>query len=123
LLSPAAATHATAQHATSATVAHVLPAGLGSADVTVPPGAPGRLVVLAEPAGSKWHASVNGTSLSARTAYGWAQAFVLPSSGGRLQLGFSGGSRDGWLIGQLAVVVVLVGAMLPGRRPDQDGDL
>jgi hypothetical protein len=123
LLGPAAATHATRQTSTSATVAKVLPAGLGTADVVVPPGASGRLVVLAEPASAKWHATVGGTSLSSRTAYGWAQAFVLPSGGGRLHVGFSGGSRDGWLIGELVVLVVLVGAMLPARRPDADGAL
>ena len=87
-------------------------------------GAPGRLIVLAEPANSHWHASLDGKPLVAKTAYGWAQAFELPSAGGRLRVGFSGGARDLWLIGELVVLLVVVGAMLPGRRPDdEDGAL
>jgi hypothetical protein len=76
------------------------------------------LVVLAEPAGSGWHAAVNGKSLVAKTAYGWAQGFVLPTTGGRLTVGYSGGVRDGWLAAELVVVLLVIGAMLPGRRPD-----
>jgi len=120
LLAPPAATSATAGENTSAPVAQVLDAKAGSANVTIPPGATGRLVVLAEPVNSDWHATLDGTRLVRRTAYGWAQAFELPASGGRLRIGFSGGSRDIWLALELVAVLLAVGAAMPGRRPDDD---
>jgi GT2 family glycosyltransferase len=121
LLDTAAASAATNPAAASAPISVALPAKAGSADVDVPAGAAGRLVVLAEPADSNWHASVDGKPLIGRTVYGWAQAFELPSSAGRLRIGFSSGARHWWLVGELAVVVVVVvGAMLPGRRPDDE---
>jgi hypothetical protein len=90
--------------------------------VTLPAGSPGRIVVLAEPANSGWHASVDGHSVARSTAYGWAQAFAVPSSGGRLQIGYGSRSRDLWLVGELVAVVVLFAAMLPGRPVDEDED-
>jgi GT2 family glycosyltransferase len=117
ILGPVSAARVVA-NATTANVARVLAAKPGSADVTIPAGVAGRLVVLAEPADGGWHASVDGHALQAKTAYGWAQGFLLPTSGGRLTVGYSSGDRDLWLVGQLVVVVILVGAMLPGRRPD-----
>jgi hypothetical protein len=95
LLSPTAATKAVQPSALSAPVTASLPAKAGSADV-------------------------DGKPLVARTAYGWAQAFELPTSAGRLRIGFSGGGRGLWLIGELVVLLVAVGAMLPGRRPDDE---
>jgi hypothetical protein len=121
LLTPAAAARAIGG-ATSVAATKALPASAGSADVTLPPGSAGRLVVLAEPANGGWHASIDGHDLQRRTAYGWAQAFVVPSAGGRLQLGYSSRSRDLWLVGELIAVVILFGAMLPGRPTDQDED-
>jgi hypothetical protein len=121
ILGPVGASRATGG-ATTANVARVLRAKPGAADVSIPAGASGRLVVLAEPAGSGWHAAVNGKSLVAKTAYGWAQGFVLPTTGGRLTIGHSGGARDGWLAAELVVVLLVVGAMLPGRRPDASLD-
>jgi hypothetical protein len=121
ILGPVGASRATGG-ATATNVARVLRAKPGSADVRIPAGAAGRLVVLAEPAGSGWHAAVNGKPLVAKTAYGWAQGFVLPTTGGRLTVGYSGGARDGWLAAELVVVLLVVGAMLPGRRPDASLD-
>jgi hypothetical protein len=123
VLAPAAAAQATGGTAVSAAVSQVLPAKAGSADVTVPPGPAGRLVVLAEPADGGWRATIKGSALPRKTAYGWAQAFEVPATGGRLHLEFSHGSRDTWLTAELVVLVVLVGAMLPGRRPDDEADL
>jgi GT2 family glycosyltransferase len=101
----------------------VLPASAGSVDTAVPAGNVGRLVVLAEPANAKWRATLDGHRLVARTAYGWAQAFELPSTGGRLRINFSSGTREGWLWLELALVVVVIGASLPARRPDDlDGE-
>jgi GT2 family glycosyltransferase len=124
LLPPTAAVRATSG-ATSVTSAKALPATAGAADVSLPAGGTGRVVVLAEPANGGWHASVDGHALERRTAYGWAQAFVVPSSGGRLQIGYSSRPRDLWLVGELIAVVLLAGAALPGRPrdPDEDGAL
>ena len=65
-------------------------------------------------------ATVNGRPLAARTAYGWAQAFVLPATGGRLRIGFRSGSRHVWLGVELAAIVIVLGMTLPGRRPDDE---
>jgi hypothetical protein len=122
LLDPTAATQALGG-AKAATVAKALPASAGSADLTLPPGQTGRIVVLAEPANHGWHASVAGHSVSARTAFGWAQAFAVPSTGGRLHISYGSASRDIWLIVELVAVVVLLGAVLPGRPPELDEDV
>jgi GT2 family glycosyltransferase len=63
----------------------------------VAPGPPGRLLVLAEPADSHWQASVDGHALTATKAYGWAQAWRLPATGGALSVRRTGGHR-GWLL-------------------------
>jgi hypothetical protein len=88
----------------------------------VPAGSAGRLLVLAEPAGPHWRASIAGKRLPATTAYGWAQAWRLPASGGRLDVGRGGEHRAGWLWLQLAVVVVagLLALPVASRRQDDD---
>ncbi|HEX3822941.1 MAG TPA: glycosyltransferase family 2 protein [Mycobacteriales bacterium] len=104
----------------------VLSASVGSAgslSAAVPAGDAGRLAVLAEPANRHWRATVNGQPLVARTAYGWAQAFELPVGGGRLRIDFRSDSRREWLWVELAAVVVVLIAMTPGRRPDDEDGL
>jgi hypothetical protein len=96
----------------------VLPASPGSANVTLAGGAPGRIVVLAEPASSKWSATLDGHALTRTRAYGWAQAFELPTTGGQLVVGYQDGSRHFWLWLELALVVVVLAAALPVRRVD-----
>jgi hypothetical protein len=97
---------------------HALRAAPGSADVTVPAGRPGRLAVLAEPVDSHWQATVGATPLARRTAYGWAQAFELPTAGGRLQISYHSNRRHTLLWLELAAVVVSGLLALPGgRRP------
>jgi hypothetical protein len=54
------------------------------------PGAPGRLVVLAERADAGWRARLDGVPLAPARA-GWAQAFVLPGRGGHLEVTHDGG--------------------------------
>jgi hypothetical protein len=97
---------------------HPLASGRGHSRASVPSGADGRLLVLAEPASRQWHASLDGKPLRATTAYGWAQAWKLPAAGGRLALGRSSGGRPLWLGLQLAVVLVaaLLAVPVPGRR-------
>jgi hypothetical protein len=120
VLNAAAARTALGGTVPSAPAAAVLHASAGSADVATAAGLPGRLAVLAEPANSHWRATVDGKRLVPRTAYGWAQAFELPATGGRLQIGFSGGSRHLWLWLELAALIVTLGATLPAGRPDDE---
>jgi hypothetical protein len=96
----------------------VLAASPGSANVAYPAGTEPALAVLAEPANPDWQATLDGKPLAPRTAYGCAQAFELPATGGRLRISFSGGRRHWWLAVQLALVVVVAGLALPARRPD-----
>ena len=92
-----------------------LPATPGSSRAVVPAGRGGRMLVLAEPKSKRWHASIDGKSLPATTAYGWAQAWWLPTEGGRLDLGRSSDSRGWWLVAQLVVVALALLLAVPVR--------
>jgi hypothetical protein len=100
-----------------------LSAAPGASRAVVASGLAGRLLVLAEPASSHWRASLGGKRLPATTAYGWAQAWRLPASGGQLDVHRSGDGRAGWLWLQLAVVVAAAVLAIPvvRRRQDDDG--
>jgi hypothetical protein len=114
---PAAAAKAAVSGSPLASVtATVLAAKPGSADVEVPPGSPGRLVVLAEPANSHWQATVGSTPLVSRTAYGWAQAFELPAAGGRLRVTYHDSRRGTLLWVELAAVLLILLLAVPTRR-------
>ncbi|HWC34951.1 MAG TPA: glycosyltransferase [Mycobacteriales bacterium] len=71
-----------------------------------------RLLVLAEPVESRWHATLNGERLHPVTAYGWAQAFELPARPGTVRVSFDSGGRHWWLILELLGIaaVLLFGA-------------
>lgn len=99
---------------------HPLVARPGHSRATVPAGRSGRLLVLAEPASSHWRATLDGRALRSTTAYGWAQAWRLPASGGRLDLRRTGDHRSLWLGLQLAVVLVagLLSVPVIGRRTE-----
>jgi hypothetical protein len=117
LLPAAAARSALAGNPVGSTSVTLLPAGPGSADVVVPPGPAGRLAVLAEPVDGHWRATLGSTQLAGRTAYGWAQAFELPASGGRLRIGYHDPRRSTLLWVELgAVVLCLLFALPTGRR-------
>ncbi|HWB66144.1 MAG TPA: glycosyltransferase [Mycobacteriales bacterium] len=118
LLDPADAARARAGQLTTGAL-HVVPASGASADTQIGGGSPGRMVVLAEPADHRWHAELNGESLPRVTAYGWAQGFLLPTSGGRLTVGFSGGSRPWWLAVELIVIAALLVLALPAWRREE----
>ncbi|HVT20623.1 MAG TPA: glycosyltransferase [Mycobacteriales bacterium] len=77
----------------------------------LPASAAYRILVLAEPADSRWRATLNGAPLKRTTAYGWAQAFVLPSRAGTVQVGFDSGGRHRWLVLEL---IGLVGVLVFG---------
>ena len=96
----------------------VLPASAGSVNTALAPGGVGRIAVLAEPTDSHWQATLDGKPLVARTAYGWAQAFELPSTGGQLKIGFSDSTRDWWLGLELVLVIAVLIVSLPARRPE-----
>jgi hypothetical protein len=94
-----------------------LPSGREGARVTLPAGPAGRLLVLAEASDPGWRATLDGRPLARRTAWGWAEGFVLPAQGGRLVLVHDGSGRRGALAAQaLAVVLVLVLAAPAARR-------
>ncbi|HET6817178.1 MAG TPA: glycosyltransferase family 2 protein [Mycobacteriales bacterium] len=95
-----------------------LPAGAGRARTRLPAGPAGRLLVLAEPADSRWRATLDGRRLPRATAYGWAQAWRLPAGGGHLTVSRSSDGRSWWLVGELVVLVLLLLSARPVRRPE-----
>lgn len=91
---------------------------------TIPSGAEGRVLRLADSAGDGWTATLDGRPLTATTVDGWAQGFELPSSGGRLDVTYDDPiGHTAWLWTQGFLALVLVVMALPGRRRDVDDDL
>ncbi|MEU5315114.1 glycosyltransferase [Streptomyces sp. NPDC021056] len=91
---------------------------------TIPAGADGRTLRLADTAAEGWTATLDGRPLTARTVDGWAQGFELPASGGRLDVVYDDPiTHTAWLWVQGSLAVVLVVLALPGRRRDIDDDL
>ncbi|MFJ3800700.1 glycosyltransferase [Streptomyces sp. NPDC090088] len=91
---------------------------------TVPSGADGRILRLADSAAAGWTATLDGKPLTRTTVDGWAQGFALPSSGGKLDVTYDTPvAHIAWLWAQGALAVVLVVLALPGRRRDVDDDL
>ncbi|MGW5678614.1 glycosyltransferase family 2 protein [Streptomyces sp. NPDC003860] len=103
-----------------------LPVGSGpvTADTTVPDGANGRVLRVADRADDGWRATLDGRALPKKTVDGWAQGFELPAEGGRLELSYDPSTpHTGWLWAQGFLVLVLVVLTLPGRRGEKDDDL
>lgn len=91
---------------------------------TIPAGADGRVLRLADTADEGWTATLDGKPLTRTTVDGWAQGFELPTGGGKLDVTFDAPlSHTAWLWAQGALAVVLVVMALPGRRRDVDDDL
>jgi hypothetical protein len=84
--------------------------------VRVPPGVNGRLLVIAEAADAGWRAELDGRRLTPARGWGWAQAWQLPSGGGRLTVSHDGGHRDSWLLAQAVLVGLTLVAAAPSAR-------
>lgn len=94
-----------------------LPAGAESARAVVPAGPPGRLLVLADARDGGWRVTLDGHVLPAATAWGWAQAFVLPPAGGQLRLVHTRAERLAGLVLQAVFLLALLVLAVPaGRR-------
>ncbi|GAB2996869.1 glycosyltransferase [Streptomyces pseudoechinosporeus] len=99
-------------------------AGPVEVHTTIPSGAAGRVLRLADTADEGWTATFDGKPLTRTTLDGWAQGFELPAGDGRLDVTFEPPAlHTGWLWAQGALAVVLVVLALPGRRRDVDDDL
>ena len=133
VLSPAAAAPALlgARGPTTELLRRAAPRALGAgregAVDQLAAGVPGRLLVLADAADAGWRASLSGHPLPRRTAWGWAQAFVLPPEGGRLELHHEQGWRHLWLAVQGVVLLLVAVLGAPGGRThrgleDDDAD-
>ncbi|MGH3744473.1 MAG: hypothetical protein ACRDTP_06405, partial [Mycobacteriales bacterium] len=98
-----------------------VPSGRESVTAPLPAGGGGRLLVLADSLDSHWHATVDGRSLAAARAWGWAQAFVLPAGSGTVHVWYDGGTRRLELGVQALVLLVMVVLAAPGvRRPEEE---
>ena len=85
-------------------------------DAALPAGAPGRTLVLAEPADPRWVASLDGAPLTVQPADDGRQAFALPATGGVLRYSLDDGG-PWWAWVQLAGLVLLAALALPEIRP------
>jgi len=99
----------------------LLPAGREGADATVPPGAAGRVAVLAEPADEHWVATLDGAEAPVSAAGGWAQAFEVPAGGGELVVRYESDSRARWLLAQALLTAIVLVLAVPGVRRDLVG--
>jgi hypothetical protein len=127
VLTGTAVTSALAGTATAATPPVVLAVGDDPSNLraTIAAGDTGRLLVLAEPATSGWHATVDGEALHATKAYGWAQAFDLPADGGQVHISYASSGRHWWALFELLAVigVMLVGSGASPHVPHRDSAL
>ncbi|MFF5707347.1 glycosyltransferase [Streptomyces sp. NPDC012794] len=90
----------------------------------IPEGPEGRTLRIADRADPGWRATLDGRPLTPRTVDGWAQGFVLPPEGGRLDLVHRDSlPRDAWHWAQGFLALVLLVMALPGRRARLDDDL
>ncbi|WP_104780275.1 MULTISPECIES: glycosyltransferase family 2 protein [Streptomyces] len=102
------------------------PVAAGPVDIhtTIPAGAGGRVLRLADSASDGWTATLDGKPLTPTTVDGWAQGFRLPATGGTLDVTYDDPvGHTAWLWAQGLLAVVLVVLALPGRRRDIDDDL
>ncbi|WP_448061600.1 glycosyltransferase [Cellulomonas hominis] len=84
-------------------------------DTTIPAGAAGRLLVLAERQDGGWRATLDGAPLRS-VSDGWRQTFEVGADGGRLVVEHRAPDRVLWLVAQGVVVLVTVLLAVPVRR-------
>ncbi|RKW70636.1 glycosyltransferase family 2 protein [Galactobacter caseinivorans] len=82
---------------------------------SVPSGAEGRLLVLAESANAGWHASLNGQELTSASKE-WAQAFELPAGGGEVRVWYSQWWSAPWLILTALALAIALLSIIPVPR-------
>ncbi|MGH8870116.1 MAG: family 2 glycosyl transferase, partial [Actinomycetes bacterium] len=97
-----------------------LPSGRIGAETPLPPGDPGRRLVLAEQADEGWTATVDGQVAQPVTIDGWAQGFEIPASGGRLVLSHESDSALQWTILQALLAFAALVMALPGARTTEE---
>ncbi|MCQ1996291.1 glycosyltransferase family 2 protein [Arthrobacter sp. zg-Y1171] len=83
---------------------------------SIPAGAEGRLLVLAERADTGWQASLNGSPLTAADLQ-WEQAFELPAEGGELRVDYVSAASP-WLE---ALQILVIGLTLLLALPTPTG--
>ncbi|GAA4988652.1 glycosyltransferase family 2 protein [Actinopolymorpha pittospori] len=98
-----------------ATSAQVLGIDPNGAAVTVPDGPAGRRLVLADAQDDGWRATISGQALRPTEYAGWAQAFELPATGGRLVLEHQPRLQGELLLIQGLLVLVFLVLALPTR--------
>lgn len=82
----------------------------------LPAGPAGRLLVLADATDAGWHATLGGKALPRRTAWGWAQGFVLPAAGGKLLVTYDHTSRNVAVGAELVLVAGVLVLSFPNAR-------
>ncbi len=92
------------------------PAGPEGARGQLAAGPAGRLLVLADAADPGWRARLDGRLLPRRTAWGWAQGFVLPAAGGRLVLTHRQTRRHTALAIEAGLLLLVAVLAAPGGR-------
>jgi hypothetical protein len=93
----------------------VLEGGEGAIDVAIPASDRARTVVLAEAHNADWTATLDGERLKPIEYDGWAQAFELPSGGGRLVVEHDSPMHLRLVVLQGLLVVVVLVLSLPTR--------
>ncbi|WP_017538534.1 glycosyltransferase, partial [Nocardiopsis halophila] len=88
--------------------------------VSVPAGPEGRALLLAEPAGAGWTASVDGRELAAETTEAGTAAFTVPASGGDVVVERGAAVRDAWLVVQGVLLALALVLASPGARTAED---
>jgi hypothetical protein len=88
-------------------------------DTTIPAGAVGRRLILAEPVSPVWRASLSGVRLQPVVS-GGLQAFELPPTGGRLTVSSTDNRHRMLQVQGAALVVVALLALPLGRRRRTD---
>jgi hypothetical protein len=98
-----------------------VPSGPVEAHTTVPAGAAGRVLRIADKATPGWQATLDGKPLKATTVDGWAQGFELPATGGVLEVRHDGSRRSTSLALQGVLLLVAVVLAAPSvRRADEE---